>query len=1034
MDNIKFICFFFVLLFSTFFIGCNKNTTTNRVNTTTSINESTTKDIYIKYYDSQVLKKEEKYVEDNISEYVIEKEGFVFDSWYFDIELKVRFDESKINEYIVDNVINLYASWRGEMKDFNIEIIGNLENGTVINPIIKWDNPNSDSGYTVTIYEDDGIVTTKTLETNILQSPILNYGTSCKVEVKGNDSNAKTSYEFNVIENNDFDINRKITLRETFYSNMVIQRDEEIVIRGYAPEARIIPVKFGNEEYYGISNEIGRFECVIPAMEASFDPIRIVVGYPNNTITLTNVLIGDVYLFAGQSNMQWTTQASDYLEEDVTLAKATGVRFFAQNVVTSTEELDYVSGGKWFSIDSNNYKQFSAIAFMTGAFISEYAKENGVPIGILTAYQGDTNIANWMSREYYQGSCSTKYLHYNAMINPLKEAKIKGVVWYQGCNNSAAGGDYKDLLLSFFSNYRDLFNNDDLKFYCIGLACYDGDKGNNYDFSYVRESQALACEEDENAYFISTCDDGDPTFIHPRAKRYIALRVANSILSTIYSKDVMPYGPTYESHTIDGDTVTIEFKNSKGLYSKGDINNIYLAGADGKYYSATARIENDKLIVKSDNVENPVYVKYGFGKSPFVNIFNEDDYAITPFRTDRYDLNIDQFDYSDTSKYYKHPDGSNMTVEYVSDGIKITKANDGKTYGTIRLDKWGMISYNAIGFRLTVTGTNSNAKITFRAIEGPSYETWAYSFTDNFTGKRTFDLTISDFVATLNKSDNRFDTQCISYIELVIEASKEASITINEARFVNIERTKPRDFLIGNVSVSSEEATITLTKSAFAEEYKIQISETADFNSIVYENAGTEPSFKVGLKDLTIGSSYYIRAIASNELGETIVSNDAYVFYLNDPNKKILNNFDYENNDQLNSFIQSNMKVHDGLVCTLSDKGGINIESKGKGWQNFIFVFETGFNQGMSKFVFDADFSEYKGQIVMEIVTGSWEIFSYTLDLSKQSSGHFELNLSDFVSKNSGNHYNNEKLMWITFNFNDNVGGLIWLDDCQLSK
>ena len=144
--------------------------------------------------------------------------------------------------------------------------------------------------------------------------------------------------------------------------------------------------------------------------------------------------------------MQWPTMNSDFEPNDISNAKTSDVRFFCQDVVTSTTPLENVKNGRWFVADGSNHQYFSAIAFMSGAMLGT-ALKNEVPIGIVTAYQGDTNIANWMSDEYYQGTCSTKYLHYNAMVYPLRATKLSGVVWYQGCNNSAAGGDYKELLL-----------------------------------------------------------------------------------------------------------------------------------------------------------------------------------------------------------------------------------------------------------------------------------------------------------------------------------------------------------------------------------------------------------------------------------------------------------------------------------------------------------------------------------------------------------------------------------------------------------
>ena len=354
---------------------------------------------------------------------------------------------------------------------------------------------------------------------------------------------------------------------------------------------------------------------------------------------------------------------------------------------------------------------YSAIAFMVGSMLGKELDEYDVPVGIINACQGDTNIANWMSKEYYNGSISTKNLHYNAMIHPLRHAKFSGVVWYQGCNNSAKGTDYKDLLLSLFANWRELFNNETMPFYIVQLPVYDGDKGNNYDFSYVRESQLNATQEDDNAYLIASCDGGDPTFIHPTEKRYIAERLTKSIMSTNYSAAYLPQGPTYKSHTVDGNKVTITVDNGTGLYSRGEIVGFKLAGADGKYFDATATIVGTQIVVTSNKVDNPVYIKYGFSKSPFLNIYNRDGYLMSPFRTDEFNKNIDLMDYSNNPQYSMHPDGSPMQYEVVEVdgkiGTKITKTSNGNTWGSLQLYKWGAVGYNEIGLKISLIGSNS---------------------------------------------------------------------------------------------------------------------------------------------------------------------------------------------------------------------------------------------------------------------------------------------------------------------------------------
>ncbi len=1019
-----------LLTISLFITGCSKDEENEKILSITFISDG-----YV------VSDKEFSSLSTERSFESISKDGYEFVGWFIDYELKIAFDSNNWNEYFKKSKMNLYASWRKIMKNNVITMIGLADGLSIINPIFSWDNNYDDQSFQVKIMTNNQTILNEDL--NITQFKIendLEYDKTYVIEVCGKESGHTVQKEFTTIKVEDSS-NDPITLSDPLMDNMVLQREEEILISGRGPKYKLITVEFGTEIYYCASNATGDFNVMVPKHQGSFNPIDIQLSSSEtNFKKVTNVLIGDVYLFAGQSNMQWPTINSDYLPSDVTTAIDSNVRYFSQDVATSTEELSHVKNGKWFtaSKEVKNYEYYSAIAFMAGSILGKDLKSENVPLGILSAYQGNTNIADWMSDDYYHGNCSTKHLYYNAMVSPLKNAKIKGVVWYQGCNNSASGGDYLGLLKAFFANYRNTFSNDNLPFYVIGLCCYDGDSGNNYDFSFVRESQAKACEEDENAYFISTCDDGNPNYIHPTQKRYICERVRKSILSSIYQKHYYAEGPSYASHTVDGNVVTITLNNAEGLYAFGQISGLYLAGEDGKYFEAVASIVDEKIVASSMKVANPVYIKYGFAKSPFVNIFNKDDFAITPFRTDEYNLNIDVFDYSESATYSNHPDGSLMTTEVVNEngniGLKVTKQADGKGYGSIRLDKWGMIAYEPLGFKITIKGSNSGATISFRAVEGPSYEIWAYRIKDDFIGIKSFTVPISELTCILNKNDNLFNPQSISYIELMVEGSGSISFTLLEARFVTIKRTAPTSFLIANILEQDVSVNINLSKASFADKYRVVVStDGINYSNPLFNEESNSLSINIDKTKFQQGVTYYIKAIAINELGETIATNSGTVFYLHDDQKLIVCNFDFLSDSVLQSYISSNMKVHSGLESTLNPEGGINVVSKGQGWQNFIFVIETGSNNGFNNLTFKGDFNNYQGQVIIQLVDANYQIFEFTLDLSKQISGDYSIPLSSFLM-NKTSPFDGRSLIWISFNFNDSVGGSFLFDDCNLTK
>ncbi len=916
------------------------------------------------------------------------------------------------------------------MEDYNVQIQGQMNNGEVsINPVFTWQNQNSDTHYQVTLTTGSNVVIDMEVSEPYFQhEECLTQNTEYDLKIQGKTSNYHNEIHFKTMSQYENNIH-EITLGNPYDSNMVIQRDVDNVVAGFGPKNQTMILSIENHKYYGISNNNGYFEIVMPAHEKSFTPTTIVVSNGLNISTsITNILFGDVYLFAGQSNMQWTTLSSDWTQDDIDNLVDSNVRFFCQDVVTSTTKLESVTNGRWFKPNESNCFSFSAIATMTGSILGKELKEE-VPIGIVTAYQGDTNIANWMGPEYYTGTCSTKFLHYNAMIYPLRHTKLTGVVWYQGCNNSAAGNDYKEFLKELFVNYRELFNSPELSYYVIGLACYDGDSGNNFDFSYVRESQAMACSEDDHAYFISTCDNGDPTYIHPKAKHYICERVAKSIMSSIYNYNYYAEGPSYKSHTVNGKTVTIELYNNGGLHSEGEIECLYLAGADGKYHKATATIENGKIIAYSKKVDNPVYIKCGFGKSPFVNIFNKDNFTITPFRTDNYNTNIDLFDYDSTSVYVNHPEGAPMNLKLQNGNLLITKT-DSVGYGSIRIYKWGSVAYYPEGFRLTINGTNSGAAISIRFIEGDSYEIWAYKIIDDFTGPKSFTIGISDFSVVLNKQNNVFDTQKIGYVELMVEKAGTVSFELQEARFISMERSEPFPFSISGVSEGDEDVKILLSRSLFAENYEVVVNDAED--NELYRAEQESTSFSFSKANLELGKPYYVSAYAKNELGTTKSLSSGFVFYLKDPNRVIVCNFDFREQFALDAFTASSMRVHSGLTCELSDSG-VKINSSGQGWQYFIFEVETGAHKGMNKLEFKADFSNYNGTVVMQLADTSYNYYTYNLDISETNNGTFVIEFSRF--KNGSVPFTTQNLMWVMFNFQDTTGnGYILLDDVNLVK
>ncbi len=920
-----------------------------------------------------------------------------------------------------------------------VTIVGTVGGKAVVNPIFNWENKGNDNSFSVTIKSSRGtsVASGDASAAHYEVSGALEYGKSFVFTAKGKDSGTVYEVSFDTVAGSGtLNINSAtITVNEPVKSHMVIQRGKPIVIKGTTKANLLVSMDFYGTTYYTVSDEAGAFAFEFPAKEANATPqdleIRLTRG---KKLTISDVLIGDVFLVSGQSNVQRTLAEcpgedanNPEWEQDVADATTYNVRYYYQAENTSITPVDTTKNAVWSSVASSgtNYKQYSAVAFMVGAMVGKGVASDGVPVGILYAAKGDTNIANWMSKEYYDGSVGTKNLHYNGMIYPLRNAEIKGVVWYQGCNNSAKGTDYEGQLTSLIANWRELFGNEKLPFYVVQLPCYNGDSGNNYDFSFVRESQLNVCQADANAYLIATCDGGEPGDIHPKAKRYIAERVAKSILSTLYGAPYLPQGPTYKSHVVQGSSVVITVDNGEGLTAEGAIVGFMLAGADGKYFDATATISEGKITVTSEKVAAPVYVKYGFSKCPFLNVYNKDGFLMSPFRTDVHNRNIDLLDYREDAVYTSNASGSVMehrVVEVDGEiGLEVTKPADDKGYGILELAKWGAIGYDELDIELSLIGTNSGAELLFRIVEGGG-EIWAIGMTDNFVGKRTVTVPTSAFQCAYNSQDGVIDYQKVMQVDLVVKKAGTATVTVLGVKFVTTPRTAPRAFAISEARNDGHEVSVKYAKSGFANNYRVIVSaDGANFANPVYDQVtdGLQASFDPAL--LSKDVIYYAKVVAINELGETVATNSGIVVASLD--RLVVESLVFEDDESFNAFAAAKLKVKSCLQASRDDKGlKINVKQKDNDyWSYCILTFTEGANRGYNTLKVHLDLREFAGdKIVIQLQNAGGDT-SYSYTISTKSEGNYEIPLSSF--KKDGVAFDGRDIGKIAFNIVDYTSG-----------
>jgi sialate O-acetylesterase len=434
-----------------------------------------------------------------------------------------------------------------------------------------------------------------------------------------------------------------ITLPTVFSDNMVLQRNTEIKIWGWAnpkEEVKITP-SWNLQEYKIIANNNAYWEISIPTPKEGGPYIISFLGY--NKVTLKNILIGEVWLCSGQSNMEmnanWGIQNG---EEEAKKATNSNIHFFSVEKASATSPQNNLAGN-WVECSPENMKINSAIAYFFAQRITEDLKN--VPIGMIISAWGATAAEVWIPENVIQNNAElleasrkinpSEYCPiessrvYNAMIHPLIGYKIAGVLWHQGESNVGSMVYYKTFA-TLITSWRSLWK-ENFPFYYVQIAPY---KNENDTFSNVqiRDFQRRTLQLLNTAMVvtsdISTIDD-----IHPKDKKTVGVRLANLALKTIYNTNSnLVNGPLFKSITIDKNKITVSFDYADGLYFKNNISNQFeIAGSDTIYYVAEAKIKNNCVILYSDKVKNPIKVRFAWKNTSQSQLFNKANLPTSSF-------------------------------------------------------------------------------------------------------------------------------------------------------------------------------------------------------------------------------------------------------------------------------------------------------------------------------------------------------------------------------------------------------------------
>ena len=482
-------------------------------------------------------------------------------------------------------------------------------------------------------------------------------------------------------------VSAEVTLPRILGNHMVVQRDLPVHVWGLAAAGEGVSVSFRGETRSTTAGPLGRWSVYLSPGVAGGPFQLIVKGAPvagggdaaAQTITLDDVLVGDVWVASGQSNMEFEMREAATADEDLPHAANPRIRLLIVKQRAAEYPQDDTDTEGWTASTPETAREFSAVAWY---FAREVEQREKVPVGVIDATWGGTVAEAWTrmaalgedaalaplfaswgkmtehepdallagkdeqrQREEAraQGKPEPEFpwhpqlvswgpgMLYNGMIAPLTPFSIRGVIWYQGESNSALERAplYKRVFSTLIEDWRRQWGVGDFPFLFVQISNFKS--GPHEDWAALREQQ-LKTLELRNTAMAVTIDIGDPDNVHPTDKLDVGLRLARAARALSYGEAIEYSGPIYRQASPEGSSIRAWFDHAKGLRAKdGAVTGFEVAGADGKFVAATARIEGTTVVASSELVAEPVFVRYGWANSPECNLFNGEGLPASPF-------------------------------------------------------------------------------------------------------------------------------------------------------------------------------------------------------------------------------------------------------------------------------------------------------------------------------------------------------------------------------------------------------------------
>ena len=488
-----------------------------------------------------------------------------------------------------------------------------------------------------------------------------------------------------------------LTLAPLFSDHAILQRDKEDPVWGHANPGERVTVTFHGKSAAAVSGPDGRWMVRIGPFPASTEPADLVVS-AKSAVTVHDVLVGEVWLCSGQSNMEFNvddggdTYRVNNAQAEVATANFPLIRQIkiGHSVAKSPQETAKTSG--WIPASPDTVGSFTAVGYF---FARDLHRLLGVPVGIIDSPWGGTQIESWMSDEarrstslaktladrwtkqlaewppervakypaemaaWHKAEDEAKAKHtknplrwpdfpasedspalpgglFNAMIAPLQPTALRGILWYQGESNVGRPAEYAELFGAMIQSWRTGFGQGDIPFYFVQIANFGNElELRDRNWPLLREAQAKALSLPATGMAV-TVDIGDAANIHPRNKQEVGRRLALIARAKVYSATPEFSGPLFESAAPEGRAIRVRFTHAGSELQShgGPVKGLEVAGADKVFFPASGALEGDTLLASSPDVSEPVAVRYAWTNAPEANLYSDGGLPAAPFRSD----------------------------------------------------------------------------------------------------------------------------------------------------------------------------------------------------------------------------------------------------------------------------------------------------------------------------------------------------------------------------------------------------------------